>query len=136
VQFAQLSADVLGRLGDRHNEVVSRCVESLAYLRMHDLMSARSAARDALRLHRRHGNREYAPFVLGVAWFALDALGDPEAHSTREALDLMHPWWPAPFLALGVEFDAGPVSEREGYVPLRWPTGGPVFQRALDALSR
>jgi hypothetical protein len=136
VQFAQASADVLGRLGDRHNEVVSRCVESLAYLRMADLVPAGAAARDALRLHRRHGNREYAPFVLGVAWFALDALGYPEAPSTREALDLMHPWWPTPFVSLGVEFDTGPVPERDGYVPLRWPTGGPVFQRALDALSR
>ena len=137
-EHAQLASGILGRMGDRRNEVFTLCLQGLALLRAGDVDPAVAAARDALRLHRRHGNREYAPFVLGVAWAVLAALEVPEHRATREALHVMHRRWATPLITLGYLEAAEwlPDHDQDGYVPLRWPTWSAAFATSLDALSR
>lgn len=109
---------------------------SLGAVRLGDPEAAGAVARDVLRLHRRYGNRELAPYVLAVGWMALEASRRPAAAGAREALDLMHPWWPTPLTVLGFDRVPGRGLRREGYVPLRWPAWTAAHERALDALSR
>ena len=137
-EHAQLASGILGRMGDRRNEVFTLCLQGLALLRAGDVDPAVAAARDALCLHRRHGNREYAPFVLGVAWAVLAALEVPEHRATREALHVMHRRWATPLITLGYLEAAEwlPDHDQDGYVPLRWPTWSAAFATSLDALSR
>ncbi len=135
-EHARLAIELCSRNTDRHNESIGWSLVAIAALRAGDTATARSSARDLLRLHRRHGSRTYSAYYLSIGWLALEATGDPAASDARRSLELMHPWWREPLRLLGALDEPARRRDTDPQRALRWPSWTAAHDRALAALDR
>lgn len=85
-----------GDLGDYLNESISGALRVHVLVAQGEVRAACHQAAATVEVHQRHGDREWEPYVLGVARVALDLSGSPEAGRLGARLDAMLPSWSQP----------------------------------------
>jgi len=85
-----------GELGDHLNESISGALRAHVLVVRGDVRAACHQAAATLEVHQRHGDREWEPYVLGVARLALDLSGSSKAARLGARLDAVLPSWSQP----------------------------------------